>query len=176
MPIYFWNDPDGQKYHDAYFDVYPGIWSHGDYITLNDHGGVKIFGRSDATLNPGGVRIGTAEIYRIVEGFSEISDSLVVGQDWEGDERIILFVKLGKEISFSNKLAESISDAIRKNCSPHHVPAKTLETKDIPYTISGKKVEIAVRKIISGEDVTNRDAFANPESLDFYKNLTVLQS
>jgi len=176
MPVYFWNDPNGQKYHDAYFDVYPGIWSHGDYITLNDHGGVKIFGRSDATLNPGGVRIGTAEIYRIVEGFSEIADSLVVGQDWEGDERIILFVKLGKEISFSNKLAESISDAIRKNCSPHHVPAKTLETKDIPYTISGKKVEIAVRKIISGEDVTNRDALANPESLDFYKNLTALQS
>ena len=92
MPVYFWNDPDGQKYHDAYFSVYPGIWSHGDYITINDHGGVKIFGRSDATLNPGGVRIGTAEIYRIVEGFSEIADSLVVGQDWEGDERIILFV------------------------------------------------------------------------------------
>ena len=176
MPVYFWNDPNRQKYHDAYFDVYPGIWSHGDYITLNDHGGVNIFGRSDATLNPGGVRIGTAEIYRIVEGFSEIADSLVVGQNWEGDERIILFVKLGKEISFSNKLSESISDAIRKNCSPRHVPAKILETKDIPYTISGKKVEIAVRKIISGEDVTNRDALANPESLDFYKNLTALQS
>ena len=111
-----------------------------------------------------------------MEGFSEIADSLVVGQDWEGDERIILFVKLGKEISFSNKLAESISDAIRKNCSPRHVPTKILETKDIPYTISGKKVEIAVRKIISGEDVTNRDALANPESLDFYKNLTALQS
>ena len=176
MPVYFWNDSNGEKYHDAYFDVYPGIWSHGDYITLNDHGGVNIFGRSDATLNPGGVRIGTAEIYRIVEGFSEIADSLVVGQDWEGDERIILFVKLEKGISLSKKLAQSISDAIRKNCSPRHVPAKILETKDIPYTISGKKVEIAVRKIISGEDVTNRDALANPESLDFYKNLAALQS
>ena len=176
MPVFFWNDPDGKKYHDAYFDVYPDIWSHGDYITLNDHGGVKIFGRSDATLNPGGVRIGTAEIYRIVEGFSEVTDSLVVGQEWEGDERIILFVTLGEELTFSNKLAESISDAIRKNCSPRHVPAKILETKNIPYTISGKKVEIAVRKIISGEDVTNRDALSNPESLDFYKNLTELQS
>ena len=176
MPVYFWNDSNGEKYHDAYFDVYPGIWSHGDYITVNDHGGVKIFGRSDATLNPGGVRIGTAEIYRIVEGFSEISDSLVVGQDWEGDERVILFVKLEKGISLSKKLTQSISDAIRKNCSPRHVPAKIIETKDIPYTISGKKVEIAVRKIISGADVSNRDALANPESLDFYKNISALKT
>ena len=176
MPVYFWNDPNGQKYYDAYFDVYLGIWSHGDYITINDHGGVKIFGRSDATLNPGGVRIGTAEIYRIVEGFSEIADSLVVGQNWEGDERIILFILLSKGESFSEKLAESISDAIRKNCSPRHVPAKILKTIDIPYTISGKKVEIAVRKIICGEDVTNRDALSNPKSLDFYKDLIELQS
>jgi acetoacetyl-CoA synthetase len=176
MPIYFWNDSNGEKYHDAYFDVYPGIWSHGDYITVNDHGGVKIFGRSDTTLNPGGVRIGTAEIYRIVDGLSEITDSLVVGQDWEGDERIILFVKLEKEISLSKNLAQSISHAIRKNCSPRHVPAKILETKDIPYTISGKKVEIAVKKIISGSDVSNRDALANPESLNFYKNITALKS
>ena len=176
MPVYFWNDSNGEKYHDAYFDVYPGIWSHGDYITVNDHGGVKIFGRSDATLNPGGVRIGTAEIYRIVEGLSEITDSLVVGQDWEGDERIILFVKLEKGISLSKKLAQSISDAIRKNCSPRHIPAKIIETKDIPYTISGKKVEIAVKKIISGSDVSNRDALANPESLDFYKNISALKS
>ena len=176
MPVYFWNDPNGQKYHDAYFDVYPGIWSHGDYITLNDHGGVKIFGRSDATLNPGGVRIGTAEIYRIVEGFSEIADSLVVGQDWEGDERIILFVKLAEGVLFSKILSGSISDAIRKNCSPRHVPAKILETKDIPYTISGKKVEIAVRKIISGEDINHRDALSNPESLDFYIDLIELRS
>ena len=176
MPVYFWNDPDGQKYHDAYFGVYPGIWSHGDYITINDHGGVKIFGRSDATLNPGGVRIGTAEIYRIVEGFSEIADSLVVGQDWEGDERIILFVKLAEGVSFSKILSGSISDAIRKNCSPRHVPEKILETKDIPYTISGKKVEIAVRKIISGEDINHRDALSNPESLDFYIDLIELRS
>jgi len=176
MPIYFWNDSDGQEYHKAYFNVFNGVWSHGDFITITDHGGVQIFGRSDATLNPGGVRIGTAEIYRVVEQFSEVEDSLVVGQYWLGDERIILFIKTVENIQFSKKLKSSISTAIRKNCSPRHVPEKVLSTADIPYTINGKKVELAVKKIIAGEEVSKRDALANPDSLDLYKNLVELQS
>ena len=176
MPIYFWNDPNGKKYRSAYFNDFEGVWSHGDFITINDHGGVQIFGRSDATLNPGGVRIGTAEIYRVVEQFSEVEDSLVVGQYWLGDERIILFIKTVDNIQFSKKLESSISNAIRTNCSPRHVPAIILSTTDIPYTINGKKVEIAVKKIIAGEEVSNRDALANPDSLDLYKSLAELQS
>ena len=174
MPIHFWNDPNGEKYHQAYFDVSPGIWYHGDYIEINDHGGVQIFGRSDATLNPGGVRIGTAEIYRVVDTFDEVEDSLVVGQKWEDDERVILFVKLNKKCSFTENLTKQIKQSIRNNCSPRHVPAIVLETKDIPYTINGKKVEIAVKKIIHGDTVTNKDALANPESLDLYQNLNEL--
>ena len=174
MPIHFWNDPNGEKYHQAYFDVSPGIWYHGDYIEINDHGGVQIFGRSDATLNPGGVRIGTAEISRVVDTFDEVEDSLVVGQKWEDDERVILFVKLNKKCSFTENLTKQIKQSIRNNCSPRHVPAIVLETKDIPYTINGKKVEIAVKKIIHGDTVTNKDALANPESLDLYQNLNEL--
>ena len=174
MPIHFWNDPNGEKYHQAYFNVFPGIWNHGDYIEINDHGGVQIFGRSDATLNPGGVRIGTAEIYRVVDTFDEVEDSLVVGQKWEDDERVILFVKLNKKCSFTENLTKQIKQSIRNNCSPRHVPAIVLETKDIPYTINGKKVEIAVKKIIHGDTVTNKDALANPESLDLYQNLNEL--
>ena len=174
MPIHFWNDPNGEKYHEAYFDVLPGIWYHGDYIEINDHGGVQIFGRSDATLNPGGVRIGTAEIYRVVDTFDEVEDSLVVGQKWEDDERVILFVKLNKKCSFTENLTKQIKQSIRNNCSPRHVPAIVLETKDIPYTINGKKVEIAVKKIIHGDTVANKDALANPESLDLYQNLNEL--
>ena len=174
MPIHFWNDPNGEKYHEAYFDVLPGIWYHGDYIEINDHGGVQIFGRSDATLNPGGVRIGTAEIYRVVDTFDEVEDSLVVGQKWEDDERVILFVKLNKKCSFTENLTKQIKQSIRNNCSPRHVPAIVMETKDIPYTINGKKVEIAVKKIIHGDTVTNKDALANPESLDLFQNLNEL--
>ena len=176
MPIYFWNDPDGKKYRSAYFNDFGGVWSHGDFITINDHGGVQIFGRSDATLNPGGVRIGTAEIYRVVEQFSEVEDSLVVGQYWLGDERIILFIKTVDNIQFSKRLQSSISNAIKTNCSPRHIPDIILSTTDIPYTINGKKVEIAVKKIIAGEEVSNRDALSNPDSLDLYKNLDELQS
>ncbi len=176
MPINFWNDPDGEKYHHAYFKKYNGIWSHGDYITINKNGGVKIFGRSDATLNPGGVRIGTAEIYRVVEGFEEIEDSLVIGQNWNDDERIILFVKLSHRQILSEQLIKNILDKIRKGCSPRHVPGKIIAVKDIPYTISGKKVEIAVKKIIAGKTVTNQDALSNPESLDLFKNLSELQT
>ncbi|MDP6789454.1 MAG: acetoacetate--CoA ligase, partial [Candidatus Marinimicrobia bacterium] len=162
MPVYFWNDEDGSKYHNAYFNRYPNIWHHGDYIEINDHGGVKIFGRSDATLNPGGVRIGTAEIYRVVENLPEIADSLVVGQDWEDDERVILFVKLNDNSDLTEDLRKSIKSSIRTNCSPRHVPSKILPIADIPYTINLKKVEIAVRKMIHGEEVKNKDALANP--------------
>jgi len=175
MPIHFWNDPNGEKYHQAYFNVLPGIWYHGDYIEINDHGGVQIFGRSDATLNPGGVRIGTAEIYRVVDTFDEVEDSLVVGQKWEDDERVILFIKLNKKRIFTENLTKQIKQSIRNNCSPRHVPAIVLETKDIPYTINGKKVEIAVKKIIHGHTVANKDALANPESLDLYQNLNELR-
>jgi len=174
MPIHFWNDPNGEKYHQAYFNVLPGIWYHGDYIEINDHGGVQIFGRSDATLNPGGVRIGTAEIYRVVDTFDDVEDSLVVGQKWKGDERVILFIKLNKKRIFTDNLTKQIKQSIRNNCSPRHVPAIVLETKDIPYTINGKKVEIAVKKIIHGDTVANKDALANPESLDLYQNLNEL--
>ena len=176
MPIYFWNDPDGKKYRTAYFEEYPGIWHHGDYISISGHGGVTMHGRSDATLNPGGVRIGTSEIYRVVENIPKIDDSLVIGQEWQGDERVILFVKLNDEYKLDEKLVAKIKNIIKSNCSPRHVPSKILETPDIPYTINGKKVEIAVKKIINGKDVSNRDALANPESLDFYKNLEELET
>ena len=175
MPIYFWNDENGDKYHQAYFSTYPDIWHHGDYILINNHGGIIIYGRSDATLNPGGVRIGTAEIYRVVDNFSEASDSLVVSQDWGEDERIILFIKLAKNRLISDELINNIKSIIKKSCSPRHVPAKILEIDDIPYTISGKKVEIAVKKIINGEKINNKEALANPQSLDLYRNIKELQ-
>ncbi len=174
MPIYFWNDPDGQKYHDAYFDVYPGVWRHGDWIEITEHGSVIIYGRSDATLKPSGVRIGTAEIYRQVELIPEVMDSLVVGQDWDNDVRIILFVKLREGVEFSEELLKRIKTTIRQNATPRHVPAKILPVSDIPYTISGKKVELAVRKVIHGQEVKNKDALANPQSLDLYVGLPEL--
>ena len=176
MPIYFWNDPDGTKYHAAYFDDFPDVWSHGDYITINDHGGVQIFGRSDATLNPVGVRIGTAEIYRVVEAVPAVGDSLAIGQQWEGDERVILFVKMNAGDALSDDLIQKIKQNIRTHCSPRHVPAKVLPIADIPYTINGKKVEIAVKKIIHGDEALNRDALANPEALELYKNIPELQT
>ena len=174
MPVFFWKDDSGEKYRKAYFDKYPGVWAHGDFIEINERGGMKIFGRSDATLNPGGVRIGTAEIYRIVESFSEVSDSLVIGQEWKGDQRMILFLKISKSSDLDTTLANKIKQSIRSSCSPRHVPEIILPIKDIPYTISGKKVEIAVKKIIDGEDVVNRDALANPESLDLFVSIPEL--
>ncbi len=176
MPIYFWNDPDNHKYHDAYFDVYPGVWRHGDWIEITEHGGVIIYGRSDATLKPSGVRIGTAEIYRQVELIPEITDSLVVGQDWDNDVRIILFIKLREGVQLADELVNKIRTTIRQNASPRHAPAKIIPVDDIPYTISGKKVELAVRKLIHGQEVQNRDALANPESLDLYVDLPELQT
>ena len=176
MPIYFWNDPDGQKYHEAYFDVYPGVWRHGDWVEVTEHGGLIIYGRSDATLKPSGVRIGTAEIYRQVELIPEVLDSLVVGQDWDNDVRIILFVTLREGVQLSDDLQKKIKATIRQNASPRHVPAKIIAVEAIPYTISGKKVELAVRKIIHGQEVKNKDALANPESLDLYVDLPELKT
>ena len=176
MPIYFWNDPDGIKYQNAYFGTFPRIWHHGDFIRVSEHGSIKIFGRSDSTLNPGGVRIGTAEIYRVVESMDSVEDSLVIGQEWEGDQRVILFLKMKDGFILSDELIVEIKSQIRSNCSPRHIPAKILETKGIPYTINLKKVEIAVKKIIQGEDVSNRDALANPEVLDYYRDIPELQS
>jgi acetoacetyl-CoA synthetase len=175
MPIYFWNDPEGEKYHGAYFDVYPGVWRHGDFIEINERGGIRIHGRSDATLNPGGVRIGTAEIYRVVENMDEVTDSLVVGQDWKGDVRVVLFVKLAEGVELTGELVKRIRLGIRDGCSPRHMPAKVVSVADIPYTINMKKVELAVRNIIHEKPVTNRDALANPESLDLYQDLPELK-
>jgi acetoacetyl-CoA synthetase len=175
MPIYFWEDPDGKKYHSAYFDVYPNIWRHGDFIEINERGGVTIYGRSDATLNPGGVRIGTAEIYRQVEQLEEIEDSLVIGQDWKNDVRIILFVKITAGYSLTEALKQKIRQVIRANASPRHVPAKILEVPAIPYTLNMKKVELAVKKVIQNQVVKNKDALSNPQVLDFYANMKELQ-
>ena len=171
MPIYFWNDPDGQKYHNAYFDKFENIWYHGDYIEINDHGGIKIFGRSDATLNPGGVRIGTAEIYRVVEQMAEVADSLVVGVQSDGDELVALFLKMDEGTILNDNLINQIKSSIRANCSPRHVPSIIKSVEDIPYTISGKKVELAVKKVIHGKEVTNKDALANPEALECFKDI-----
>lgn len=170
QPIYFWNDPDGSKYRGAYFEVFPNIWCHGDYAELTEHNGMIIYGRSDATLNPGGVRIGTAEIYRVVEGMEEIQDSVVIGQPWDNDVRVVLFVVLKKGYQLNEELIKKIKQNIRENTTPRHVPAKILEVTDIPHTLNGKKVEIAIRKTIMGEEVKNKDALANPESLEQFKN------
>ncbi len=174
MPVHFWDDASGDKYLDAYFRKYPGIWCHGDWILITERGGVTIYGRSDATLNPGGVRIGTADIYSVVETLPEIADSLVVGQDWQDDVRVILFVKLVEGEELTEDLIRRLKTAIRNSASPRHVPAKIIPVADIPYTINMKKVELAVRNVIHGKPVTNRDALANPESLDLYADLDEL--
>ena len=174
MPISFWNDEKGEKYYNAYFNKFKNVWAHGDFIEINEHGGVVIYGRSDATLNPGGVRIGTAEIYRIVEKFIEVEDSLVVGQEWKNDQRVILFLKLKEGYKLLNTLTDIIKKDIKSSLSPRHVPAIILQIKDIPYTISGKKVELAVKKIIERKNVVNQDALSNPESLELYKSIPEL--
>jgi acetoacetyl-CoA synthetase len=175
MPIYFWDDPTGEKYHAAYFDVYPNAWRHGDFIEINDRGGVIIYGRSDATLNPGGVRIGTAEIYRQVEQLEEVSDSLVVGQNWKNDVRVVLFVQMAEGYELTEELKDRIRRTIRANASPRHVPAKIVAVPAVPYTLNMKKVELAVKKTIEGQPVLNKDALSNPESLDYFENLQALQ-
>ncbi|HVV68974.1 MAG TPA: acetoacetate--CoA ligase [Gammaproteobacteria bacterium] len=175
MPIYFWNDPDGKKYYHAYFAKFPGIWAHGDYAELTAHQGMIIYGRSDAVLNPGGVRIGTAEIYRQVEKIPEILESLVVGQPWNNDTRIILFIKLYAGLSLSEELKNNIKTIIKQNASPHHIPDKIIQIPDIPKTINGKIVELAVRDIIQGHPIHNKDTLANPESLKYFENLEELR-
>jgi acetoacetyl-CoA synthetase len=175
MPIYFWDDPDGKKYRGAYFSVYPGVWRHGDFIEINERGGVVIYGRSDATLNPGGVRIGTAEIYSIVALMPEIVDSVVIGQNWKGDVRVVLFVQLPEGETLTDELKQKIRTTIRDLASPRHVPAKIVAVPGIPYTLNMKKVEMAIKKVLDGQPVQNRDALSNPDILEFYANIKELQ-
>ncbi|MFA5915252.1 MAG: acetoacetate--CoA ligase [Burkholderiales bacterium] len=176
MPVGFWNDPEGRKYHEAYFAKYPNVWCHGDYVELTARGGMVIYGRSDAVLNPGGVRIGTAEIYRQVEQLDEVLESLVIGQDWNKDVRVVLFVKLREGLALNDALVDKIKNQIRANTTPRHVPAKVLQVEDIPRTKSGKIVELAVRNVVHGEPVKNAEALANPEALALYQNRVELQS
>ncbi len=176
MPVGFWNDPDGTKYHAAYFERFPGVWAHGDYAEITEHGGMVIYGRSDAILNPGGVRIGTAEIYRQVEKLDEVLESIAVGQDWNDDVRVVLFVHLREGTTLDEEMAAKIRQVIRENTTPRHVPAKIIAVDDIPRTISGKIVELAVRNIIHGRPVKNTDALANPDALKQFENLQALET
>ena len=176
MPIGFWNDPDNAKYRGAYFEVFPNIWTHGDYCELTDHGGIIIYGRSDAVLNPGGVRIGTAEIYRQVEQMAEVEEGLCIGQEWDNDVRVVLFVRLRGGVTLDDALRDKIKANIRANATPRHVPAKIIAVPDIPRTISGKITELAVRDIVHGRSVKNMDALANPEALKLFENVPDLQA
>ena len=169
-PVKFWNDIDGKKYHAAYFDRFEGVWAHGDFAEQTPDGGYIIYGRSDATLNPGGVRIGTAEIYRQVDRVKEVLESIVIGQIWESDTRIVLFVKLREGINLTETLADTIKKLIKNNCTSRHVPSKILQVEDIPRTKSGKIVEIPVRDIVHGREVKNKEALANPEALDYFRD------
>ncbi|MCW9053564.1 MAG: acetoacetate--CoA ligase [Motiliproteus sp.] len=175
MPIYFWDDADNKKFHDAYFDRFDNIWAHGDYGEITEHGGLIIHGRSDAVLNPGGVRLGTAEIYRQVEKVEEVLESICIGQPWHDDVRVVLFVRLREGITLDQQLIDRIRQTIRANTTPRHVPAKVIQVADIPRTISGKIVELAVRKVVQGEAVKNKDALANPEALELYHDLAELR-
>ncbi len=174
MPVGFWNDPGDEKYRAAYFETYPDIWHHGDYVELTEHDGIIIHGRSDAVLNPGGVRIGTAEIYRQVEQLEPILESLVIGQDWDNDVRVVLFVRLREGLELDDALRTTIKTHIRRHATPRHVPAKIIQVADIPRTKSGKIVELAVRNVVHGRPVKNKDALANPEALALYANLPEL--
>jgi acetoacetyl-CoA synthetase len=176
MPVMFWNDPDGQKYHNAYFARFPGIWCHGDFAEITQTGGIIIHGRSDATLNPGGVRIGTAEIYAQVEQIPEVMESIAIGQDWQNDVRVVLFVRLNDGSNLDDRLIARIKAQIRSGASPRHVPAKIIAVADIPRTKSNKITELAVRDVVMGREVKNLEALANPEALDLYKNLAELQT
>lgn len=176
IPVGFWNDPQGEKFHDAYFATFPGIWAHGDYAEETAHGGLVIHGRSDAVLNPGGVRIGTAEIYRQVEKVDEVLESIAIGQDWQGDVRVVLFVRLREGVQLDEALQEKIRRTIRANTTPRHVPAKIIAVADIPRTLSGKIVELAVRNVVHGRPVKNTDALANPQALELYRELEALKS
>jgi acetoacetyl-CoA synthetase len=174
MPVGFWNDPGDAKYHAAYFEKYPNVWCHGDYVEITEHGGMIIYGRSDAVLNPGGVRIGTAEIYRQVEQLDEVVESLVIGQDWPlqnpSDVRVVLFVRLRDGLKLDDTLIERIKQHIRANTTPRHVPAKVVQVADIPRTKSGKIVELAVRHVVHHRPVKNVEALANPEALELFRD------
>ncbi len=170
MPVGFWNDPDGKRYHAAYFEKFPNVWCHGDYVERTESGGMVIYGRSDAVLNPGGVRIGTAEIYRQVEQLDEVVESLVIGQDWEGDVRVVLFVVLRPGLALDDALRDAIKAQIRRNTTPRHVPARIVQVSDIPRTKSGKIVELAVRDVVHGREVKNKEALANAEALEQFRD------
>jgi acetoacetyl-CoA synthetase len=174
MPVGFWRDPQGAAYRRAYFERFPGVWHHGDFAEITEHDGLVIYGRSDAILNPGGVRIGTSEIYRQVEQVSEVLESVVIGQDWENDVRVVLFVKLRPGAVLDEPLVQRIKDQIRRNTTPRHVPTKIIAVADIPHTRSGKIVELAVRDAVHGRQVKNREALANPEALALFENLAEL--
>jgi len=174
MPVMFWNDADGQKYHNAYFARFENIWCHGDFAEITSHGGLIIHGRSDATLNPGGVRIGTAEIYAQVERIPEVIEAIAIGQDWDNDVRVVLFVKLAPGVTLDDKLIALIKKQVRDGASPRHVPAVILPVSDIPRTKSGKITELAVREIVHGREVKNQEALANPEALELFRNLAAL--
>ncbi len=176
MPTGFWNDDDGEKYGKAYFDRFPGIWAHGDYGEQSPHGGLVIHGRSDAVLNPGGVRIGTAEIYRQVEKVPEVLESIAIGQDWDNDVRVVLFVKLREGLALTDALSQQIRNVIRSNTTPRHVPARIVQVADIPRTISGKIVELAVRNVVHGQPVKNTDALANPDALAYFRDRDELKA
>ncbi len=174
MPVAFWNDPDGAKYQAAYFDRFPNVWCHGDWMEITERGSCVIYGRSDAVLNPGGVRIGTAEIYRQVEQLDEVVESLVIGQDWNNDVRVVLFVRLREGVTLDDALVKRIKEKVRANTTPRHVPDKVIAVADIPRTKSGKIVELAVRDVVHGRSVKNREALANPEALELYRGLPEL--
>ena len=174
MPVKFWNDKDDKKYISAYFSKYKNIWHHGDFAKLTNNGGFVIFGRSDTTLNPGGVRLGTAEIYNVVEKFKEIQESIVIGQSWKNDIRIILFIVLNSGYKLNNEIKDKIKKAIKSDASPRHVPSKIIAISEIPKTKNGKLVELAVKQSIEGEKIKNLEALANPDSLKQFKNIKEL--
>jgi acetoacetyl-CoA synthetase len=176
MPIGFWNDIDGSKYFNAYFAIWPNIWTHGDWVEETEHGGFVIYGRSDATLNPGGVRIGTAEIYRQVETLDEVLEALVIGQDWQNDVRVVLFVRMRDGMKLDDALVAKIKARIRENTTPRHVPAKIIAVADIPRTVNGKITELAVRNVVHGRPVKNKEALLNPEALELYRDLPELSA
>jgi acetoacetyl-CoA synthetase len=176
MPVGFWNDPDGARYRAAYFERYPNVWYHGDFVTLTKHDGVIIFGRSDATLNPGGVRIGTAEIYRQVEKLAAVKEAVVIGQEWKDDVRVVLFVVLQEGYALDEQLVNEIKSEIRANCTPRHVPARIIDVADVPRTKSGKITELAVRDVVHGRPVKNKEALANPEALDLFRDVPALKT
>jgi acetoacetyl-CoA synthetase len=176
MPVGFWNDADGARYRAAYFERFPGVWHHGDYAALTEHDGLVIYGRSDAVLNPGGVRIGTAEIYSAVEALPQVAEALAVGQDWQDDVRVVLFVRLQPGVQLDEPLRRQIRDTIRAQTTARHVPARIVAVPDIPRTLSGKLTELAVRNVIHGKPVKNIDALANPAALEHFRDLPELRT